>query len=113
MKVRQPRFLIIRRDNIGDLVCTTPLLAMLRKAQPDADIAVLASLSESLPNFLIEAQAHGLAVVAGLKDPTANQRLRELGAWVRPSTPVEFTAALKADEASVAELIQKGLLKPE
>ena len=53
------------------------------------------------------------AVVAGLKDPTANQRLRELGAWVRPSTPVEFTAALKADEASVAELIQKGLLKPE
>jgi tripartite-type tricarboxylate transporter receptor subunit TctC len=53
------------------------------------------------------------AVVAGLKDPTANQRLRELGAWVRPSTPAEFTAALKADEDNVAELIQKGLLKPE
>jgi len=52
-------------------------------------------------------------VVAGLKDPAANQRLRELGAVVRPSTPAEFTAALKADEASVAELLQKGLLKPE
>lgn len=52
-------------------------------------------------------------VVAGLKDPTANQRLRELGAVVRPSTPAEFMAALKADEASVAELLQKGLLKPE
>jgi glycosyltransferase involved in cell wall biosynthesis len=29
-----------------------------------ADVAVLASQSESLPNFLIEAQAHGLPVVA-------------------------------------------------
>jgi tripartite-type tricarboxylate transporter receptor subunit TctC len=52
-------------------------------------------------------------VVAGLKDETANKRLRELGAIVRPSTPEEFTAALKADEANVAELITKGLLKPE
>jgi heptosyltransferase-3 len=37
------RILVIRRDNIGDLVCTTPLLAMLRKAQPQAEIAVLAN----------------------------------------------------------------------
>lgn len=54
-----------------------------------------------------------LAVVAGLKDETANKRLRDLGAIVRPSTPEEFTAALKADEANVAELLSKGLLKPE
>ena len=33
--------LIIRRDNIGDLVCTTPMLAALRKAMPDAWIGVL------------------------------------------------------------------------
>ncbi|MBS1141137.1 MAG: hypothetical protein H6R13_2590 [Proteobacteria bacterium] len=33
--------LIIRRDNIGDLVCTTPMLAALRKALPDAWIGVL------------------------------------------------------------------------
>jgi tripartite-type tricarboxylate transporter receptor subunit TctC len=52
-------------------------------------------------------------VVAGLKDPTASQRLRELGAVVRPSTPAQFTQALKADEANVSELLQKGLLKPE
>ena len=32
---------------------------------------------------------------------------------MRPSTPEEFTAALKADEANVAELLQKNLLKPE
>lgn len=68
----------------------------VRAGTPDA---VIAKLNEG--------------VVAGLKDPTASQRLRDLGAVVRPSTPAEFTAALKADEANVAELLQKGLLKPE
>ena len=53
------------------------------------------------------------AVVFGLKDEATAKRLRELGAIVRPSTPDQFTAALKADEANVAELIDKGLLKPE
>lgn len=53
------------------------------------------------------------AVVAGLKDETANKRLRELGAIVRPSTPDQFTAVLKSDEANVSELLQKNLLKPD
>jgi tripartite-type tricarboxylate transporter receptor subunit TctC len=53
------------------------------------------------------------AVVFGLKDETASKRLRELGAIVRPSTPAQFTEALKADEANVAELLKEGLLKPE
>ena len=37
----RPRFLVIRRDNIGDLVCTTPLIAALRERYPDAHIAAL------------------------------------------------------------------------
>jgi len=53
------------------------------------------------------------AVVFGLRDEATAKRLRELGAIVRPSTPEQFTEALKADEANVAELINKGLLKPE
>jgi tripartite-type tricarboxylate transporter receptor subunit TctC len=53
------------------------------------------------------------AVVFGLKDEATAKRLRELGAIVRPSTPAQFTAALEADEANVAELLKKGLLKPE
>ena len=52
-------------------------------------------------------------VVAGLRDETANKRLRELGAIVRPSTPEQFAAVLKADEANVSELLRLGLLKPE
>jgi heptosyltransferase-3 len=34
-------FLVVRRDNIGDLVCTTPLLAGLRRRHPEAFIGVL------------------------------------------------------------------------
>jgi heptosyltransferase-3 len=35
------RILVIRRDNIGDLVCTTPLLAGLRQRFPDAWLGAL------------------------------------------------------------------------
>ena len=35
------KILIIRRDNIGDLVCTTPAIAALRQRYPDAQIAAL------------------------------------------------------------------------
>jgi tripartite-type tricarboxylate transporter receptor subunit TctC len=58
------------------------------------------------PRPLIDRLNEG--VVAGLKDDNTSKRLRELGAIVRPSTPEQFTEALKADEANVAELLQKG-----
>lgn len=35
------RFLVVRRDNIGDLVCTTPLIRMLREQFPCSHIAAL------------------------------------------------------------------------
>lgn len=35
------RILIIRRDNIGDLACTTPAFAALRKRYPNAEICAL------------------------------------------------------------------------
>jgi hypothetical protein len=38
---RHPRILVIRRDNIGDLVCTTPLLAALRARYPAGHVAAL------------------------------------------------------------------------
>lgn len=37
------KILIVRRDNIGDLVCTTPLISALRNRLPDAWIGVLAN----------------------------------------------------------------------
>jgi ADP-heptose:LPS heptosyltransferase len=41
--MRRMKVLVIRRDNIGDLVCTTPLLAALRRQWPSAWIGVLAN----------------------------------------------------------------------
>lgn len=38
-----PRFLVVRRDNIGDLICTTPLIAALRARYPASYLAVLAN----------------------------------------------------------------------
>jgi ADP-heptose:LPS heptosyltransferase len=35
------KLLVIRRDNIGDLLCTTPLISALRRRFPDAWIGVL------------------------------------------------------------------------
>jgi ADP-heptose:LPS heptosyltransferase len=35
------KILVIRRDNIGDLVCTTPLLSALKRADPDGWLGVL------------------------------------------------------------------------
>jgi len=35
------KILVIRRDNIGDLVCTTPIVAALRTRYPDAEICAL------------------------------------------------------------------------
>lgn len=43
-----PKFLIIRRDNIGDLVCTTPIFSALRARFPQAYIAALVN-SYNLP----------------------------------------------------------------
>jgi ADP-heptose:LPS heptosyltransferase len=40
-KEAHPRILVIRRDNIGDLVCTTPLMFALRERFPRAHIAAL------------------------------------------------------------------------
>ena len=41
MEKKRQSILIIRRDNIGDLVLTTPLFEALRRRYPDAYIAVL------------------------------------------------------------------------
>ena len=53
------------------------------------------------------------AIVAALKDPAVVKRLTELGSMPRPSTPEEFTAVLKSDEANVSELLKIGALKPD
>lgn len=49
------KILIVRRDNIGDLICTLPLIASIRKLNPDARIDLLVN-------------SYSAAVVAGNTD---------------------------------------------
>jgi tripartite-type tricarboxylate transporter receptor subunit TctC len=53
------------------------------------------------------------ATVAVLNEPAVRQKFNELGATVRPSTPEEFAAFQKTDEAALGDLAAKGLLKPQ
>jgi len=41
MNQERLKFLVIRRDNIGDLVCTTPLISALRQRFPGSEISAL------------------------------------------------------------------------
>lgn len=64
-----------------------------------ADVAVLASKAESLSNFLIEAQAHGLPAVV-MEVTGARECMREgVSGWVTPAEEMDggvaFTAALR------------------
>lgn len=63
------------------------------------------------PKPLIEAL--NKAIVASLTEKDLAQKLKDLGATVRPSTPDEFTAFLKTEDAGISDLAKKGLLKPE
>jgi tripartite-type tricarboxylate transporter receptor subunit TctC len=104
-----------------------PLLALSRQRLPDLpDVPTLADLGGTAfdggttaglfaraetPKAIVATL--NAAVVVALNETAVRQRLAELGAQVRPSTPDEFAAYLKAEEASVSELAKTGLLKPE
>lgn len=79
----KPKILIIRRDNIGDLVCTTPAIAALRKHYPDAEIGALvnsynAEVLKGNPNlnqvFVYQKLKHAGGLVSRFK--AVNERMK-------------------------------------
>jgi len=85
------RILVIRRDNIGDLVCTTPLIAALRKRFPEAWLGALVN-------------SYNAPVLAGnpdLDEVVAYTKLKHLGPgesalgalWARVSAFVRLRRA--------------------
>ena len=82
--MKPPRkILIIRRDNIGDLACTTPAIAALRRHFPDAEIAALvnsynAEVLRGNPNldqiFVYQKLKHAGGLASRFK--AVNERLR-------------------------------------
>jgi len=86
------RLLVIRRDNIGDLVCTTPLLAALRRRFPAAWIGALvnsynapvlegnADLSEVVTYRKLKHLSERESALAALSERLASLwRLRRMG----------------------------------
>jgi tripartite-type tricarboxylate transporter receptor subunit TctC len=50
------------------------------------------------------------ALNAALQDPDVQQRFRQLGGEVRPSTPAQFQAFLASEETKADQLIKSGAL---
>jgi heptosyltransferase-3 len=85
------RILVIRRDNIGDLVCTTPLLAGLRLRYPDAWLGALVNsynapvlernpdVDEVIPYTKLKHAEGGKALVALGSRVAGLWRLRRMG----------------------------------
>ena len=67
------KILVIRRDNIGDLVCTTPLFQALRKRFPDAYLCALVN-------------SYNLAVLENNPDVDRVYAFRFLGRSARSGT---------------------------
>ncbi|NNM52239.1 MAG: glycosyltransferase family 9 protein [Pseudomonadales bacterium] len=72
--------LVIRRDNIGDLVCTTPMLTALRQAYPQARIAALVN---SYNQEVLHANTDVDQVYAYTKSKHRRPGESRLRAWVK------------------------------
>lgn len=80
----KPKILVIRRDNIGDLVCTTPAIAALRKHYPNAEIVALvnsynAEVLKGNPNldkvFVYQKLKHAGSIASRFKAVTERLKL--------------------------------------
>ena len=108
------RILIIRRDNIGDLVCTTPAIAALRTRYPEAEIAALvnsynADVLRGNPNldhvFVYQKLKHAGGLVGRFKALNARLRLiAQLRRW-KPDVTILAKAGYERHGVNFARLI--------
>lgn len=98
------KILIIRRDNIGDLVCTTPAIAALRHHYPDAEIGALvnsynAEVLRGNPNvdrvFVYQKLKHAGNLASRFK--ALNQRLKLIAQLRRWKPDVTILAKASYD----------------
>ena len=106
MKFSSPpkKILVIRRDNIGDLVCTTPAIAALRKHYPGAEIGALvnsynAEVLRGNPNvdhiFIYQKLKHAGNLASRFK--ALNQRLKLIAQLRRWKPDVTILAKASYD----------------
>ncbi len=111
---QKARILIIRRDNIGDLACTTPAIAALRRRYPNAEIAALvnsynAEVLQGNPNldhvFVYQKLKHAGGIASRFK--AVNQRLKliaKLRRW-KPDVTILAKAGYERHGLSFARQI--------
>lgn len=110
----RPKFLVIRRDNIGDLVCTTPAIAALRKHNPNAEIAALvnsynAEVLKGNPNldrvFIYKKLKHAGGLVNRIKAVAERLKLiARLRCW-KPDVTILAKASYERHGLNFARLI--------
>ncbi len=96
---KSPRILIIRRDNIGDLVCTTPLIRALRERFPDAWIGAMVN-SYNAPVLDGNPDLDGVYVYTKAKHRSAGESL--IGIFWRRWKMMRRLRAMKIDDVIVA-----------
>lgn len=96
---KSPRLLIVRRDNIGDLVCTTPLIRALRERYPDGWIGVLAN-SYNAPVLNRNPDADEIFVYTKAKHRRAGESL--LGIFWRRFAMMRRLRSMHLDEVILA-----------
>ena len=74
------KIVVIRRDNIGDLVCTTPLFSALRRHYPDARIVALVN-DYNAPVLAGNREIDEVCVYTKAKHRSAAES--KLGVWLR------------------------------
>ena len=94
-----PRILVIRRDNIGDLVCTTPLLRALRERFPDAWLGALVN-SYNAPVLAGNPDLDEVAVYTKAKHRGAGETLPGV-LWARARMLLRLRAA-RLDDIIIA-----------
>ena len=99
------RILLVRRDNIGDLACTTPAIAALRQHYPNAEIAALvnsynAEVVRGNPNldkvFVYQKLKHAGNLASRFK--ALNQRLKLIAQLRRWKPDVTILAKASYDK---------------
>lgn len=109
------KILVIRRDNIGDLACTTPAFAALRACFPDAEIAALvnsynAEVLRGNPNvdqvFIYQKLKHAGNLLGRFK--ALNQRLRLIALLHRWKPDITILAKASYDRHGLSFARQIG-----
>ena len=105
------RALVVVGDKRVPELPKVPSLAEVGATSFDGGTTLGLYVRAGTPSPIVEVM--NAATVAVLNEPAVRQKFNELGATVRPSTPEEFAAFQKTDEAALGDLAAKGLLKPQ